>query len=318
MSLDLLPGIAQEVEVRKIRSPRYSLRVEYGQMDELLLSIAQKGLVQPIVVRPIEENDLFEVVAGNRRLRACKILRVKKIPCYIMNLDDKEAFEMSLVENLQRKTLNPLEEAKAFKIYVTEFGYGSETDLAKRVGKSPSYVSRRIGLLKLPKKVQMQLLRGARLGLTQELDSLDDNEKKIIAGFIAESKLIDRSEVRQIVRLVKEDRGNELKDFSPSFYVAREARQHSLSRTIGKFIASLEICMMRLDELVNSLDEEEWVVRDILLQQRSSIHNQIDTLMKLKRKVQHELPPTLLEGRHHSYVRRDATLTAAQQQLEEL
>ncbi len=292
--LDLLSGIAQEMDVRKIRSPRHALRDEYGQMEELLLSIAQKGLIQPIVVRPVEDVDLFEVVAGNRRLRACKMLGVRKVPCYIMELDDKEALELSIAENLQRKTLNPIEEAKAFKGYIDEFGYGSETELARRIGKSPSYVSRRVALLKLPKKAQEQLLRGAKLGLTQELESLEDEDRKAISAFILEAGL-DRSEIRQIVKLVKEERKTEGAGPAIPYYVAEETRRRSLSRAISKFIASLEICMMRLDDIVNSLEESEWVVRDLLMHDRSSIHGQIDALMRLKRKIQHELPPTSKE-----------------------
>jgi len=303
--LDLLPGIAQEVDIKKIRSPRHVLRDEYGQIDELLLSISQKGLIQPIVVRPVEDDELFEVVAGHRRLKACKMLDVKKIPCYVMDLDDKEAFELAITENLQRKTLNPLEEAKAFKNYTGEFGYGSETELARRIGKSPSYVSRRIALLKLPKEVQLQLLRGAKVGLTQELEALDGDDMKAVTSLITEAGLT-RGDIRQVVRLMKEDSRAEPTKPAISYYVAAEVRQRSLVRAIGKFIASLEVCMMRLDDIVNSLDESEWVVRDILTQNRSSIHGQIDALMKLKRKIQRELPPTSLEAPSHPHIRQKA------------
>lgn len=97
-------------------------------------SIQQKGLLEPIVVRPVEK--AFEVVAGNRRFEACKKLGWRSIPCHVVELDDKEAFEVSILENVQRETLNPIEEGRAYRNYVDECGYGGESELARKIGKS--------------------------------------------------------------------------------------------------------------------------------------------------------------------------------------
>ena len=101
---------------------------------ELTSSIRQQGLLEPIVVRPLDDG--FEVVAGNRRLDACKKAGMRKISCNILYLSDKEAYEVSLIENVQHKTLDAIEEAEAFKSYVEEYGYGGESELASRIGKS--------------------------------------------------------------------------------------------------------------------------------------------------------------------------------------
>src|SRR6185437_2885863 len=122
-------------------------------------SIKQYGLIQPIVVRvavtavvdktKVEESH-YEIVAGCRRYMACKILNWKKIPCHIVHLDDMQAFEISLVENIQRESLSPLEEAKSFKKYVIDKGWGSISNLSDKIGKSHSYITKRIAILDLP------------------------------------------------------------------------------------------------------------------------------------------------------------------------
>jgi ParB family chromosome partitioning protein len=85
----------EELEVHSIHPPKFSLRSDLGQLDELISSIEEKGLLEPIVVRPVEDG--FEVVAGHRRLEACKRLGWRKIPCHIIELDDREAYEVSLI-----------------------------------------------------------------------------------------------------------------------------------------------------------------------------------------------------------------------------
>ena len=112
-----LSGIIDDIEVTRIRHPNEQLRSGSYLVTDLAASIAQKGLLHPIIVRI--NGDLFEIVAGNRRFEACKILGWRKITCHVEDLSDKEAFEISLMENIQRCTLNPLDEAKAFELYVS-------------------------------------------------------------------------------------------------------------------------------------------------------------------------------------------------------
>ena len=92
----------------------------------------------------------FEVVAGNRRLEACKRLHWLKVPCLVRELSDKEAYEIGLIENIERETLTPIEEAKAFQMYVKEKGWGGVKALAEKIGRSEEYVSHKIALLSLP------------------------------------------------------------------------------------------------------------------------------------------------------------------------
>src|SRR5580658_5419615 len=147
---NLPTGFLEEVAIRSIRPSRHPLRDELTGIEDLARSIEQNGLLQPVVVRPVEST--FEIVAGNRRFAACSKLGWSKMLCNVMELDDKEAFQLSLVENIQRRTLNPLEEAAALRRYVSELGYGGVTELGRRIGKSQEYITRRIQLLELPPK----------------------------------------------------------------------------------------------------------------------------------------------------------------------
>ena len=127
-------GILQELPVAKISHPHSQLRKSLDNVSELASSIKQYGLLQPIVVRP--KNHAYEVVAGNRRLAAAVMLKLRKINCHLVELSDKEAYEVALVENVQHKSMNPIEEATAFAHYVNSFGWGGVTELANRIGRS--------------------------------------------------------------------------------------------------------------------------------------------------------------------------------------
>jgi len=279
-------GLMERIEVRQIRPSRHPLRDSLGNIYELAKSIEEKGLLHPIMVKP-SDNGFFEVIAGNRRLAACKLAKWKKMPSYIADFDDKQALEVSIIENVQHESLNYIEEAKAFKRYVEERGYGASSELARRIGKSPTYVSRRIALLNLPEHVQEELLRLHKSsGVAQELMSLDEERRNEISKLILETNMT-RSEVRRIVKNIKEKEDESL--FS-SYYSLDDKRQRVIERVLTKSIASFKVCMMRLDEALDYLDKDEWLLWDALMQYRSFTHQQIDSLLKLEKKIR-KLPP---------------------------
>ena len=128
---NLILGIIQDLDIYDLKSSPGFYPSIASRINELTLSIKEKGLLHPITVRAKEGH--FEIVAGNRRYLACKALGWRKILCHIVELDDKEAFEISLVENIQRRTLNALEEGTAFRTYVSEFGWGGVSDLVQKL-----------------------------------------------------------------------------------------------------------------------------------------------------------------------------------------
>ena len=284
MKANPLAGFLESVEIRMIRPPRVVLRTESGPINGLMLSIRDKGLLEPIIVRPV--GDGFEVVAGMRRFEACRKLGWRRLPAHVVELDDREAFEVSLLENIQRETLNPIEEGRAFRNYVEEFGYGGETELARRIGKSQEYVSRRIGLLSLPQRVQDQIMR-RRIApsVAQELTMLNDDAAEEMADEIGEQGLSLR-EVRRIIRRRQSsDTAAERNGLAGGDSDAVERRVRKISRELNIAVASLGGTVVRLGEVAEGL-EDEWLVRDSLFVCRDSLRDQIDSLTKLKRKIE--------------------------------
>ncbi len=284
MKANPLAGFLESVEVRMIRPSRMVLRTDSGAISGLMVSIQDKGLLEPIIVRPADDG--FEVVAGMRRYEACKKLGWRRLPAHVVELDDREAFEVSLLENIQRETLNPIEEARAFRNYVEEFGYGGETELARRIGKSQEYVSKRIGLLSLPQRVQDQIMR-RRIApsVAQELTLLNDDEAEDMADKIGAQDLSLR-EVRRIIRRRQSKDAQELESgFLPNDTESLDRRVRRVSRELNIAVASLGGAVVRLGEVAEGL-EDEWLVRESIFVCRDSIREQIDNLTRLKRKVE--------------------------------
>jgi len=284
-----LLGVLEEIEISKIRPSSQPVREDLGSLQELAASIKEKGLLHPIVVRHVRDG--FEVVAGNRRLEACKMLGIKQIPCHIVELDDKEAYEASLIENIQRKTLDPIEEAKAFKKYVDEYGYGSLSELARKIGKSHSYVSRRIALLTLPKNVQDALVRHRTSpSVAQELLSLDEGLREQIGEFVIKERATVQK-VRRVIKRLKEEKNVYELWLQPR--LVKDENLRKIERAIDKCLSALKLCLMRIDDVLNSF-EEDWMLRETLMRHRVGIHEMIDNLIKLKKKQQHLINiPTL-------------------------
>jgi ParB family transcriptional regulator, chromosome partitioning protein len=167
---------------------RSSEDAQRSTIRALAASIGRHGLLQPIIVRPAQNG--FEIVAGHRRFFACKLLRWKAITAHVKELSDKDAFEIQMVENIQRRTLNSVEEARSFKLYVTDYGWGGITQLANAIMKSEQYVSSRIQLLNLPEDI-LQKIESEELKVSHALEILGfgENEQKIVASSAISKKL---------------------------------------------------------------------------------------------------------------------------------
>ena len=147
-------------EVERIQPGRFQPRKRFREesLQELADSIKAQGVLAPLVVRP-RAGGGFELIAGERRLRAAKLAGLSKVPVVVREADDRQALELSLVENLQREDLDPLEEAEAYRQLMTEFEYTQE-ELGRRVGKDRATLSNALRLLKLPEDLQDDLRAG--------------------------------------------------------------------------------------------------------------------------------------------------------------
>lgn len=278
-----MSGIMDDIEIKRIRHPKNQLRAEEYNVSELASSIREKGLLQPIIVRPYA--DYFEIVAGNRRYEACKSIGWRKITAHIVELDDKEAFETALVENIQRRTLNPVEEGRAFKAYISNFGWGGATQLSLKLGKSVSYVTKRIALLELPVDVIASLNNYTlSSSIGEELCSVKDERKKSeLAQLIAERHLSLRK-VRELIEC-------ESDITKPNLYYQNTIQDEGLEmqKCIEKCILIMRMAMNRLGIVIEGINEENWPIREILLHHKNVLHGQIDVLLKEKKKCNHNL-----------------------------
>lgn len=149
-------------------------------LKELAASISIHGVIQPIILRKLDDN--YEIVAGERRYRATKSLGLKEIPAIVRTIDEENAAKLSLIENIQRENLNPIEEAAAYKKLMKDYGL-KQDQLGEAVGKSRSYISNSIRLLNLNKKVLEYIYEGKLTsGHGKVLLAIDDEEKQLAAA----------------------------------------------------------------------------------------------------------------------------------------
>lgn len=199
--------IPVELIVPSPNNPRDSFDDE--DLKDLADSIVCHGIVQPIIVRSID-NGLYEIIAGERRFRAAKIASLSEIPVIIRNINEKSALEIAIVENVQRKDLNPLEEAFGYEKLISEYGY-TQNDLGSIIGKSRSHIANILRLLKLPDLVKDMILRGD-LSLGHARALITTTDPLSLAQIVVSKKM----SVRETEELVK-NKENKAISFQKSF-----------------------------------------------------------------------------------------------------
>lgn len=188
------------MKITKIEPNREQPRKHFDEdaLLELSESIKQFGIIQPIVVQ--DRKDYYEIIAGERRWRAAKLAGLKQVPVIIKNYTEQEIVEISLIENIQRENLNPIEEAVAYKRLLTEFNL-KQDELAERVSKSRTAVTNSIRLLKLCDEVQAMVINDMlSTGHARALLAIEDSEQQYI---IAQKIFDEKLSVRDVEKLVK-------------------------------------------------------------------------------------------------------------------
>lgn len=217
-----------EIEISLIHPNPYQPRLEFEQsaLEELSASILENGLLQPIVVR--EVFDGFEIIAGERRFRACKLAGLEKVRCMILEANEMQTAQMALVENIQRENLNAIEEAKAY-IQMMRMTDMTQEELAKKVGKRQSTIANKIRLLNLSEEVQQEVVtrsiseRHARalLPLTEEQQHKALNE--ILSGkmTVSQTEEFVSNTFQPKKRTSKKKKANMGKGFTRNIQIAR-------------------------------------------------------------------------------------------------
>lgn len=207
--------------------PRKSFDDE--KMAELVASIKEKGVIQPLVVRRVD--DFYQIIAGERRWRAAQKAGLTEVPVTIQDVSEDWALEIALIENIQREDLNAIEEAEAFKHLIENFDLAQE-DVAKRVGKSRSAVTNSLRLLRLPDEIRADVLEGTlSMGHARCLLSLDDVDDMLEArGQVVKKGL----SVRATEALVKKIKSFEHKDAEPKKETAKDPQISHLEEILKK------------------------------------------------------------------------------------
>jgi len=199
-------------------------------LKELAESIKLNGIIQPIVVRKIDKG--YEIVAGERRYRASKLLGLKEIPCIVKAIDDITSSKISLIENVQRENLNPIEEANAYKSLMEEYSL-KQDELGDAVGKSRTYISNILRLLKLNEKVIEYIYEGKiTIGHGKALLGIKDEEEQLKAAERIVNIGLNVRDTEEEVKNIKEKAGKKSKLVKPREPYIVDLEEN-LMRTLG-------------------------------------------------------------------------------------
>jgi len=270
--------IVEAIPVKSIVPSRFPLRFDLGDISSLASSISKTGLLEPIIVRPLDTK--FEIVAGHRRFEACRKNRFHEIPAIVKELTDKEAYAVSLEENMQRQTLDPLEEAASFRFYTEKYGYGSTSELAQRIGKSEEFVSHRIMLLSLPADVREQIRRRL-LGPSDAWEisrvKVPQLQKEIARTAISSGTTV--RDIRRVANLVKAgtsvNDAFEMTDFERSPSASWGQKHRDAARLKSTAVTTMRVALIRLDNLIGRSSHDSPEAMKELVGLRLGVHDLI-------------------------------------------
>ena len=222
------------LKISEIEPNRSQPRKEFDEkaLSELAESISKHGLLQPLLVRPLPLGG-YQIVAGERRYRACRMAGITEVPVIIREIGDTETMEIALIENLQREDLTPIEEALGYKVLIDEHGFSQE-EVAQSVGKSRPAIANSLRLLKLPQSI-LDLVSDGKIsaGHARALLTLEDEK---LMQELAEEIIKKDLSVRQVEKICKQKpkpEKEEVPEKKPSFYSMVElALNESLGRKI--------------------------------------------------------------------------------------
>ena len=208
------------------RNPRRAF--SDAELDELVESIRERGIIQPIVVRPVAgKADAYEIIAGERRWRAAQRAGLHDVPIVALDVSDGEALELAIIENVQRTDLNPLEEAAGYQALIDEFAH-SQDDIAKIVGKSRSHVANTLRLLKLSEPVKAYV-RSGKLSAGHARMLVGQPNAEELAEMIVDRGL----NVRQVEALARKDGQAQVRELKPPRRGTKDADTVALEKRIS-------------------------------------------------------------------------------------
>lgn len=251
-----------DVDINELRVNPYQPRQVFNEesLNDLANSIKEHGIIQPIIVKKSIKG--YEIVAGERRFRASKLLGLKQIPAIVRDFNDEQMMEIALLENLQRENLNAIEEAEAYKMMQEKLEL-TQDELAKRVGKSRSHVTNILGLLRLPKNVQtlvneekISMAHARVLSKLEDVEQINTLANKIVKDNISVHELERMASSPNVVKKnkIKREINNEYK------YV-EDIMRDKLDTKVRINDKKIEITFVNnadLNRILEILDIKEW------------------------------------------------------------
>lgn len=231
-----LQNSLRQIKVISVLPNPYQPRTVWNEQDlsDLAASIKANGVVQPIIVRPTGGG--YELIAGERRLRAAKLVGLESIPAIVRKASDEELLELALIENIHRKDLNPIERAKAYQKYIMTFSL-TQSDAAERLGEDRSVVANYIRLLDLPEEIKSMVAKNElSMGHARAILALPTDE---LRNKLANRAMIGRLSVREVERLVRkymtgsEQSKNEIKQRPPHIVELETRLSGQLGTRVG-------------------------------------------------------------------------------------
>ena len=241
-----------EIDIDDIRSNLYQPRkiFDIESLNELAKSIAEYGIVQPIIVKKSIKG--YELVAGERRTKAAKIAGLKKIPAIIKEFNDQEMMEIALIENIQREDLNPIDEATSISNIIKLRGYTQE-EFATKFGKSRTYVTNILGLLKLPDEVKKMVeKKSISASHARVLSKIEDDDKVIN---LAKKIITDNLSVHELEKISQEDKiivnksNNRKSNFDPKYRMYENILMDKLNNKVRINKNKIEIYFNGVNDL---------------------------------------------------------------------
>lgn len=250
------------VSINKVEPNREQPRKNFDEdaLLELSESIKQFGVLQPLLVQ--DKKEYYEIIAGERRWRAAKLAGLKEVPVIIKNLTEQEVVEISLIENIQRENLNPIEEAIAYKRLLTEFNL-KQDEVAERVSKSRTAVTNSMRLLKLNDKVQQMVIDDMiTTGHARALLGIDDSEKQYTtAQKIFDEKLSVR-ETEKLVKKIQQEKDQPAPKESAKLDPKLEAIYHDLEENL-KAILGTKVSINQKDDKKGKIEIEYYSMDEL-------------------------------------------------------
>lgn len=241
-------------------------------------SIKEHGLIQPIVVRPLPNGITYQIIAGERRWRACRLLKMEEVPVIIRETDELEAAELAIVENVQRADLNPVEEASAYRALMDKFGI-TQDKLAETMGKSRSYIANLTRLLSLPEEALTALGNGEiSVGHAKVLMSIEDKDSLLYA---LDTVIKEKLSVRQTEKLAA-DLNSNLSEKQPA--VSRKTKNYYTEMEL-----SLKEIMGRTVKITGTNGEKGKIT--LSFSDRDDLASLVDKLIKIDSDINSHNPP---------------------------